>query len=335
LQSASELKSALESNESFKLSKISGIVTEKFKRTYNKAPVISFKMTIDGGETELKGAFKKEKNGRCTIAAAGAFGRTFFGVTPSGRKVAVKVVQKKTNEDMKDIIEEVRLLNRVNGFDGLVGASDVFQEGDFIFIVMDQMEGGELSDKKDLSLSQKTTIFRDVGKGVKQCEYLGIVHMDIKAENILLTEDNRAKLADFGLSLENGQSGCRGTLLYMAPEVFNQTPVSSQTDVYSVGVLLYIKLYNRLPYLGVTNLKELCNKKIKGYDILDELTSPPQSYAERFFNGRFDVMEAYNQLIRDCMQSNQDSRPTPKELLSRLEKIQRLLDTRGNNQPVQ
>jgi serine/threonine-protein kinase len=98
-----------------------------------------------------------------------------------------------------------------------------------------------------------TKLVRQVALALGIAHEAGLVHRDVKPANVLLTDDGRAKLADFGLvrrisDLERGAGHLAGTPTFMAPELFAGDPSSPRSDLYAVGVMYFYLLTARLPY---------------------------------------------------------------------------------------
>lgn len=97
---------------------------------------------------------------------------------------------------------------------------------------------------------------RDICNALKLCNELNIVHRDIKPENIFIARDGTFKLGDFGIAktMESTTGGTKvGTYDYMAPEVYNNQPYHAQTDIYSLGLVLYWLLNERTaPFLKIS-----------------------------------------------------------------------------------
>jgi calcium/calmodulin-dependent protein kinase I len=139
----------------------------------------------------------------------------------------------------------------------IVSLKGVFDSQDVLIIVMELMRGGELYEK---IVEQKLFTEKDASILMKQVfdslEYLhgiGVVHRDLKLENMLLVEKGKLdmKLADFGLSkLYQGQAlqtAC-GTPFYVAPDILMGTGYGPGVDMWAAGVLLYVMLSGRLPF---------------------------------------------------------------------------------------
>lgn len=178
----------------------------------------------------------------------------------TGLDWAIKVVEKGKLSDheremLRSEIAIMRLLNHHN----VVQMREVYEDKVKLYLVMELVEGGELFDrirhKKVLSEFSAFHVVRQLLETLKYLHDVGIVHRDVKPENILLSDDSdlpTIKLADFGLSKLVGPEelihvAC-GTLGYAAPEVLAQRPYGKQADVWSVGVVLYLMLRGRLPF---------------------------------------------------------------------------------------
>jgi eukaryotic-like serine/threonine-protein kinase len=128
------------------------------------------------------------------------------------------------------------------------------------FIEMEYIPGGRtlreaLVREGPLEPARASTLARQVVLALGAAHDSGLVHRDIKPANVLLTPKGQAKLADFGLvrrleDLAQGGAPLAGTPTFMAPELFQGTPASTQSDIYAVGVLLFYSLSGRLPLVA-------------------------------------------------------------------------------------
>src|SRR5206468_4256451 len=92
-----------------------------------------------------------------------------------------------------------------------------------------------------------------IASGLHHIHHLGIIHLDLKPSNILVTDSGQAKIMDFGVAVESHQvldRQIRGTLHYMAPEVLRQDRVDSRADLYALGMTLYETVTGALPGYG-------------------------------------------------------------------------------------
>jgi len=145
-----------------------------------------------------------------------------------------------------------------------------------IFFVMAFLEGktlAELIEEGALPIEQAVSVARQVAAGLEEAHDQGIIHRDIKSSNIVVNSKGRAILLDFGLAQRAGQSrltatgAAMGTAPYMSPEQAQDELTDAQTDLWSLGVVLYEALAGQLPFESPHHLATL-------YSIINE--PPPR-----------------------------------------------------------
>jgi eukaryotic-like serine/threonine-protein kinase len=129
--------------------------------------------------------------------------------------------------------------------------------GGKMFIAMEYIDGGTLREKLPYpKVEDAVSIAIQIGEALQEAHSKGIVHRDIKADNIMLTSKGQAKVMDFGLAKLKGSlkltktSSTVGTLGYMAPEQIQGGTVDNRSDIFSFGVLFFEMLTGRLPFRG-------------------------------------------------------------------------------------
>lgn len=167
-----------------------------------------------------------------------------------------------TSDDARSVKLEIEIMSRLSGHPNVVDLKAVYEDEDYVHLVMELCAGGELFHRLEkyghFSESEARVLFRHLMQVVLYCHEIGVVHRDLKPENILLStkaSSSPIKLADFGLAtyIEPGQClhGTVGSPFYIAPEVlaggYNQA-----ADVWSAGVILYILLSGTPPFWGKT-----------------------------------------------------------------------------------
>jgi len=211
----------------------------------------------------------------------GAFSVVKLAVENStGKKYAVKIIQKSKVEQNVRLATEMEILKQVQ-HDNIISLKEIIDTKTCLFIVTELVTGGELFDKI-VELGQYTEKDASilVTKMVSAIQYLhsiNIVHRDLKPENLLLRDPesvSEVKLADFGLSKIVGtkvmmQTAC-GTPGYVAPEVLTAQGYDKEVDMWSIGVITYILLCGFPPFYN-ENLPELFEQILKAaYDFPEE-----------------------------------------------------------------
>ncbi|XP_021901777.1 calcium-dependent protein kinase 26 isoform X2 [Carica papaya] len=186
----------------------------------------------------------------------------------TGEVLACKSISKDrlvTIDDVRNVKLEIEIMTRLSGHPNVVDLKAVYEEEDYVHLLMELCAGGELFHRLEkygrFSEFEARILFRHLMEVVKFCHDNGIVHRDLKPENILLatrSSSSPIKLADFGLAtyINSGQKlyGTVGSPFYIAPEVlaggYNQA-----ADVWSAGVILYILLSAMPPFWGKTKSK--------------------------------------------------------------------------------
>jgi len=221
------------------------------------------------------------------LLGEGAFGAVYeiSRQLPSGRaqKAALKVIhipqnsreiRQAYNEGMDDasvksyfygfvqsLSDEIELLSRVSGHTNIVGYQDhqVVPDADGVgWTILIRMELlTPLNEHLRHNAMEEGDVLQlglDMARALDICDRHHIIHRDIKPDNIFISENGDYKLGDFGVAreLEKTTMGMsrKGTMSYMAPEVFNGKPYNRTADIYSLGVVLYTLLnQNRTPFL--------------------------------------------------------------------------------------
>jgi predicted Ser/Thr protein kinase len=179
------------------------------------------------------------------------------------RNVALKVLHQQYNEDegfVERFKREARSVAQLQ-HPNIVTVIDRGEEAGRQYIVFEFIDGENLKElvvrKGRLDLHDALEIALEVARGLAFAHDHGLVHRDVKPQNVLLNGDGRAKVTDFGIarSLDVDHSVTQtGTILgtsnYIAPEQASGQPVDAHTDVYSLGIVLYEMLTGELPFPG-------------------------------------------------------------------------------------
>lgn len=174
--------------------------------------------------------------------------------------VAVKVLRAR-NQNGQDFYQyfshEAELMAHLE-HPNIVRFYDFCNDGNIVFIVMDWVEGSNLKEiihKKQAPLDMGTvlTVMKPVASALSYAHNQQVIHCDIKPANILINQNSKVLLTDFGIAKQASQRTTGGTPPYMAPEQFTGEKLTPQTDIYGLGVTLYEMLSGgQVPYRGDT-----------------------------------------------------------------------------------
>ena len=175
------------------------------------------------------------------------------------REVAIKMLKYNLayNHDFLDRFEqEARIIAKLN-HPNIINVIEVIDEYSTRFIVMEKLEGDNLSAilkaKGAFGLTETREILSQLANALQYAHNQGengIVHRDIKPSNILIDRFGKIKLTDFGLagSPQHKEINIEGSPSYLAPEIINGQPVDGRVDIYALGVMAYLLLTASLPF---------------------------------------------------------------------------------------
>lgn len=201
----------------------------------------------------------------------------------------------------------------------IVSIYDVGKDGDTEYIVMEYVEGRNLKeiirDYAPLSTEQSINLARQITGAIKNAHENHIIHRDIKPHNILVTGDGHAKVTDFGIARAVSSATVThtgdivGSVHYLSPEQAKGIQSNEQSDIYSLGIVLYELLTGKVPYDGETPIA-IALKHLQQEPILPSKLNPRIG------------KELEGVIMRAISKSPEQRYPTAKDLLEDLNHIQ-------------
>ena len=225
------------------------------------------------------------------LVGAGGMGMVFAARDPElDRTVAVKLLFATTAGEEAKLVQQERLRREAQvmaklSHPNIAAVHDVGLLGDRLFVAMEYVEGMNLAQwlATPRALPEILAVFTDAARGLAAAHAQGVVHRDFKPENVIVGDDGRVRVVDFGIAKRVGPASdtaakplgltatnaAIGTPFYMAPEQYLGEPVDGRADQFSFCVALYAAVYGVRPFAGDT-LDALIATAIRG-----QITPPP------------------------------------------------------------
>lgn len=220
------------------------------------------------------------------------------------RFVAVKVLKAEFREDTTFVRKFRREAQAAAGLThpNIVNVFDVGDDEGVYYIVMELIEGITLKEyiakKGKLSIKEATSIAIQVSMGLEAAHSHGIVHRDVKPQNIIISTDGKVKVTDFGIaraaSSNTISSNVMGSVHYSSPEQVRGGYSDEKSDIYSLGITMYEMVTGRVPFDGDTTVAIAIKH-------LQEEMVPPSVYTE-------ELPYSLEQIIYKCTQKSVDRR---------------------------
>ncbi|KAK4482835.1 hypothetical protein RD792_010007 [Penstemon davidsonii] len=226
--------------------------------------------------------------------------------------IAIKIIDKATTVDAAmepRILREVSAMRRLHHHPNILKLHEVMATKSKIYLVMELAPGGELFAKlnrcRRFSESTARKYFHQLVSALRFCHQNGVVHRDIKPQNLLLDQKGLLKITDFGLSAlsEHKRDGliytACGTPAYTAPEVvYRKGYDGEKADAWSCGVLLYVFLVGRLPF-DDSNLSNMYRAmQCRTFELPDWVSKPAKSVICRLMDPNPNTRLSLDDLIK-------------------------------------
>jgi serine/threonine protein kinase/predicted Zn-dependent protease len=241
-------------------------------------------------------------------------------------KVALKLIKpeiasdKKTIERFRNELKVARDIAHKN----VCRMYDLGREEGAYYITMEYVSGEDLKSfirrAGFLSAGKAISIGNQVCEGLLEAHRLGVIHRDLKPQNIMIDKEGNARIMDFGIARSlrakgiTGSGVMIGTPEYMSPEQVDGKEVDQRADIYSLGVILYEMVTGRVPFEGDTAFSIGVKQK-------SEIPKPPKEINEQ-------IPEDLNRVILKCMQKEKESRyQSVSELHSELMNLEKGIPT--------
>ncbi|XP_066497363.1 serine/threonine-protein kinase 17B [Hoplias malabaricus] len=232
----------------------------------------------------------------------------------TGKVFAAKFLRKRRRgrDCRAEVIHEMAVLEAAKNNSRVVNLYAAYETEHDIALVLEYAAGGEIFDHcicdELLSESQIVRLIRQILEGIHLLHQNNVVHLDLKPQNLLLTSLSPLgdiKIVDFGLARRLGSTGelreILGTPEYVAPEILNYEPISTASDLWSVGVITYMLITGESPFAGEDKQQTFLNVSQVNVDYSKEAFSRVSELAVHFIRKLLVKAPEDRPSAADCM----------------------------------